>query len=303
MSAPTSNPFGLTESWTLALEAERKSPRTVESYSITLDMFARWCTDNGHPTHDTTALTTDVIRGWMAHSSDTRSPETCRTRYVALRQFVKWCLAEGELDTDPMANIAQPTTHAKHKEPLSAENLRRLLDDCAGNDFTSLRDTAMILLFADTGARLSGIANLREQDVDLRERTARIVLKGGDENVIPFGATTAKAMDRYLRAKRRQRYGERDWLWLSATNKGRFTPNGIYQMLQRRSGKLGVKVHPHLFRHTFAMSWLAAGGSESDLMEIAGWKSQQMVGRYTKATRGDRARAAHRRLSPMDNLQ
>lgn len=302
MTSPTPNPFSLSHSWQLALEAERKSDRTIEAYTLTVRLMAGWLESEGHPADDVRTLTPDLIRGWMAHTAATRSAETARTRYVAFRQFIKWCLSEGELDTDPMANIAQPATAPKVVPPISDDDMRRLIDSCKGNDFTSLRDRAIMLVFADTGARLSGVAGLREHHVDLRERTLLIRLKGGRELVVPIGSTTATALDRYLRAKRRMKYGDRDWLWLSSTNKGMFTTNGIQQMLRRRARPLGIHVHPHLFRHTFAENWLEAGGSESDLMEIAGWKSRQMVGRYAAANRAKRARAAHRRLSPMDNL-
>ena len=298
----TRGPFdGLTDSWLLALESEGKSPRTLESYLLGAQQLAAWLTTNGHA-DDVRTLTPTQVRGWLADLAATRSPETCRTRYVAVRQFIGWCIAEGETETNAMANVSQPRTVPKRVEVLRPEQLKALLADCGGSGFADLRDHALILLFADTGCRLSGVVGLSEGDVDLRERTALVRLKGGRELVLPFGATTARALDKYLRAKRRQPYGERDWLWLSSTAKGRLTGNGVQQMLRRRGTRLGLHLHPHMFRHGFADAWLRAGGGETDLMEITGWRSRQMVGRYAAASRQDRARQAHRKLSPMDGL-
>jgi site-specific recombinase XerD len=294
--------YGLLSSWLLALEAENKSDRTIGNYRWAPLQFHAWLVQTGQGTDDVRDITPELVRAWLADIGKRWTDSTAAARYVGLRQWCHWLIAEGEVETDPMANVRKPSVGEKVAHVLSPDEVDALLSGCEGSDFTDVRDRAILMLFADTGMRLGACAGIKLPELDLRERVVAIHTKGDRHLVVPFGANTARALDRYLRARRRAKWAELQWLWLSTNNKGHLTANGITQMLRRRGAKAGVPgLHPHMFRHTFADRWLDAGGSETGLMDIAGWKSRQMVGRYAAARRAERARAEHRRLSPMDN--
>ncbi len=200
-----------------------------------------------------------------------------------------------------MQHIKPPIVEETPPEILSEEQLSAIVAAPAGTGFVPRRDAALLRLFVDTGARLSEIAALRVQDIDLELQVAMVAGKGRRYRSVPYGQKTAQALDRYLRARSSHRSARSDELWLG--KQGPMTRSGIAQMVKRRGREAGVDgLHPHLFRHSMAHHWLAAGGQEHDLIRIAGWSDTQMLSRYGASAAAERARAAHRSLSLGDQI-
>lgn len=294
----------LLPSWELTLEAENKSDRTVGNYLEGVRLFGRWLEDHHPEIEEPDQVTTEVCREWITHLLNTWKVSTARTRWAAMRQFWGWAYAEQEVEFNPMELVKQPTlTEEPAIEVLTDEQVDDLLATCSGQSFLERRDTAIITVFLDTGTRASALAGAQLGDLDMRARTVEVLEKGRKVIVKPFGLQAARALDRYLRARARSPYaGRSKAIFISARDGRPMNRNSVLQMLKRRGREAGIPgLHPHMFRHTFSDRWLRAGGGEGDLMELNGWSSRDMLGRYAKATRAERAREAHRRLSPMDN--
>jgi site-specific recombinase XerC len=129
---------------------------------------------------------------------------------------------------------------------LSHEELRRLLAAGAGRDFTSRRDSAIIMLFLDGGLRLSGLADLQVVAVDLRDRIVYMKGKasrrsGPRHRAVPLGVKAARALDRYLRERRRHPYADAPRLWLGSRGRPVLSADGVDTMLERRGAVAGIR--------------------------------------------------------------
>lgn len=285
----------LLPSWQVSLRAEGRSPETIKSYRDGVNRFLAWCDEQ----ETEPALTRDLVNAFVAHLLDAGAqPTTARARQLALRRMSVWLLEEGITRRDDLIALRPPKLDTKVTARLTDEQCTALVKACAGADFGSRRDEAIVRLMLETAARAGEVVAMTSEDVDVARGLAVIRRgKGGRGRVVPFGPHTARALDRYVRLRRAHRLADGPALWLGVRGKP-FNYAGLYDALQRRARAAGIEhFHPHLTRHTAAQRWLSAGGSEGSLMAVAGWSKRDLLDRYTRATAAERAAAEARTLN------
>lgn len=281
--------------WALA-EGIAPDPAAVDHRVInrwTDSLLATPAMRNGRPTYALDPATGDQVPRML-------EPSTRRIRFVNLRPFFGWW--SKEFDTpNPFARADTPDEGRPAPIPVvDIDDVRRLLTTCDTRGLEDLRDAAIIRVLFDVGARLGELVALQVDDWDRRRDT--LVLRGKTgTRVVPVSPSTGEALSRYMRARKVHSQAATPALWLG--KKGRLGDSGVAQLLRRRCDLAGIAhVNPHRFRHGWAHAFRAEGGSEGDLMYLAGWSSTAMAHRYGRSAAAERAQETARRLNLGDRL-
>ncbi|MFC2122536.1 tyrosine recombinase XerC [Bacteroidota bacterium] len=145
----------------------------------------------------------------------------------------------------------------------------------------TIRDKAIISLFADSGIRLNELLNIKPVHIDWETNTVIIWGKGGKQRKAPFTGRTAELLAEWLRVKRVSTVNENAYI----SNIWGLRKRGIQIMLYRLQEKTGLPCNPHTFRRTFASNLHRAGLDVEHIMRLGGWESLDMVLRYTRSVK------------------
>jgi len=305
--------------------AEGLSQRTVDSYEYYLNQWMNHIGDQ----EVAKIKPSDLINyfAWMRTeykpkrwngNEDPLSAKSLRNVYIALRAFYSWLSKEFKLP-NPAKEITPPKFPQHVIQTFSKEDLEKLIKSCVysreakTDDRKSFvmrrpsanRDQAIILTLLDTGLRATELCSLTVEDVDLKTGKVNIRhgigggAKGGKGRVTYLGKVARKAVWRYL-ATREDGSDPKAPLFISAGARP-FTRD-ILRILVRRLGERAglTHVHPHKFRHTFAITYLRSGGDVFTLQSLLGHGSLDMVRHYAQIAEVD-VENAHRKASPVDN--
>jgi integrase/recombinase XerC len=145
------------------------------------------------------ALDRGAVRSFLAevHAAGLARATAAR-KLAAVRTFLRYLRREELVEGDPGSLVATPKREIRMPSHLSEREMTALLETPSAADPLGRRDRAILELFYASGLRLSELAGLDADDVNLRARMARVLGKGGKERMVPFNLSTAKAIRDYL---------------------------------------------------------------------------------------------------------
>ena len=261
------------------------SPRTVDRYRRDLKLWCGFLTQGGQQP-DLTSVTAGDIRVWLiSRASQGDKPATLRIHLQAIRALYRYMMRQGMVDNNP----AMMVELAKLPKPLPAfvreATVDAVLDaDIDQDDFTQVRDRLIVMLFYETGIRLSELIGLQDSAVNTVKCELKVHGKRDKDRIVPFGSELAGALDHYreLRNAVGPECGN-----LLVTGRGKpLYPSLVYHVVHDALATAGGtgKLSPHVLRHTFASVMLNNGAQINSVKELLGHESLAATQVYTHVT-------------------
>ena len=236
----------------------------------------------------------DIMRMWVASLMDAgaSSSSVCRKLSV-LRSFYSYLRSEGVLDVNPVVAMQGPKRRKKLPTFIKESEMNTLIDDVSfGDGYSACRDRIIVLLFYETGIRLSELVGLDVDDVDMETSAIKVFGKRGRERIVPFASGLKAELREYLVQRAGVACDGCRALLLSGKGE-RITHTAVYRMVRGQLAKVSSvkKKSPHVLRHSFATAMLNNDAELGAVKELLGHRRLATTEIYTHLTFEDLKRS------------
>ena len=259
------------------------SKNTLAAYRSDLDQCAAFLAKQG--CKDWRRVSRAQAAEWL-HALNGRvcSPASQARKLTAVRGLARYLVREKLRDDDFTDLLAGPKLSRRIPGTLTAEEVARLLAAPTGGDAAALRDRALLELFYSSGLRVSELAGLTLQQVDLEHGFLRVFGKGSKERVVPIGGKAADAVTTYLLSGRPAFVQPRTGSQLFLNQRGSALSRvALWMIVKKYAQRAGItkNVKPHGLRHSFATHLLTGGADLRAIQEMLGHASISTTQIYT----------------------
>jgi integrase/recombinase XerC len=266
---------------------KRYSTHTVCAYINDLHQFTSFVQSKPQKNKLDIALADfQLIRDWIIHLYNKQlSPRSIKRKISSLKKFYNFLLREQLIDKNPIDKISLPKTDKKLPEFIKQNEISILFEKIHFPDtFTGQRDRLILNILYSTGIRLSELIRLKEQDINTKNNTLKVLGKRNKERIIPFPETLTSNISSYIKIKKEKNLSNP---YLLVTEKGAETyPKLIYRIVVKYLSMITTNEQksPHTLRHTYATHLLNNGADLNAIKELLGHASLSATQIYTHNT-------------------
>jgi integrase/recombinase XerD len=275
------------------------SKNTIASYRRDLDQAATFLARQGAA--DWSRVAADQAAAWV-HSLSTKryAVASLARKLSALRMLARHLVRESRRTDDFTVLLTGPKPRRKMPDTLSEAEMTRLMAAPTGGDPRALRDRALLELFYSSGLRVSELAGLMLQQIDLQQGFLRVFGKGAKERVVPVGGKACDALTTYLLSGRPHLVRPHTGSQFFLNHHGRALSRvALWMIVKKHAQRAGItkNVKPHALRHSFATHLLTGGADLRAIQEMLGHASISTTQIYT-AVEPQRLLSHHAKFHP-----
>ena len=278
---------------TAYLDAHDFSHHTSRAVINDLRKFVRWFTSANGEVFTVKRITLrDVtdFRNWL-HRDQRQAVATVNRALVMIRRFLDWLIEQGHLQTNPAKGVKELRRQQLAPKGLERADVRRLLREIELRQ--DIRAGAIFGMLLFTGCRVSDVVSLELLDLMISERSGSVVFrhgKGNKQRTVPLPLPARRAVQEYLESRPPVPSSN-----VFVGERGPMTDAGIRALCRKYSAVIGVHLHPHVFRHTYAKQFLSDNGNDLvSLAQVLGHENLQTTARYSQRSEQQLVEAANR---------
>ena len=260
------------------LVVKKHSDNTIIGYRVDILEFNEFMNNN------LLNVTKDDINSYLKYLFDNDVSKSSISRKLSsLRSFYNYLLKKDIVKENYFKMIKIPKKEGNLPKFVKEEDIDKMFSIPDTRTWIGMRNIVIIRMLYATGVRVSELTNIKLNDININDRTIRILGKGSKERIVVFGNNTKEALDLYLARGRRQvDFNNSEYLFLNKDG-NKLSTRYVRKIIDDIIVKASINMHvsPHMLRHTFATGMLNNGADLVSVKDLLGHESLNTTSIYT----------------------